>query len=85
MYKLQIKVSAQKSLLKLPYKVRVQINEKLLKLTENPVRQDLDVKKMKGNDLYRLRSGDYRILYQKQDDILIILIVAVAHRKDVYL
>ncbi|MBI4005042.1 MAG: type II toxin-antitoxin system RelE/ParE family toxin [Gammaproteobacteria bacterium] len=43
------------------------------------------VKKLKGSDdLYRLQVGDYRILYQIKDTILLILIIRVAHRKEAY-
>ena len=43
------------------------------------------VKKLKGSDdLYRLRVGDYRILYQIKDTILLVLIIRVAHRKEAY-
>ena len=84
MYQMRIKASAQKDLLKLPYRDRLHINEKLIKLAENPSRRDLDIKKMKGNSLFRLRNGDYRIIYQKQDRLLVILIVAIGHRKEIY-
>lgn len=84
MYRLQIKESALKELKKIPYRIRCQIDEKLQRLVQNPERRDLDIKKMKGHDLYRMRSGDYRIIYQKQDAQLIILIVTVGHRKEVY-
>jgi len=45
----------------------------------------LDIKKLKGYEsLYRLRSGDYRIIYEKIDNILVIVFFDVKHRKDVY-
>jgi len=43
------------------------------------------VKKLTGLDsLYRIRTGDYRIVYQVRDDRLIVLVVRIGHRKDVY-
>ncbi len=43
------------------------------------------VKKLSGlDDLYRIRVGDYRIVYQIHDDRLIVLVVRIGHRKDVY-
>ena len=43
------------------------------------------VKKLTGlDDLYRIRVADYRIVYQIQDDRLIVLVVRIGHRKDVY-
>ena len=37
-----------------------------------------------SDDLYRIRSGDYRIIYQVQDDRLVVLVIRVGHRRDVY-
>mgnify|MGYP001580816136 FL=1 len=43
------------------------------------------VKKLTGtDDLYRIRVGDYRIVYQIHDDRLIVLVVRIGHRRDVY-
>ena len=84
MYHLKIKESALRDLKKLPFKVRCQIDERLKKLAENPGRMDLDIKKLKGHDLYRLRSGDYRVIYQRQHQELVILVLAVGHRREVY-
>ena len=41
-------------------------------------------KKLKGRDAYRIRAGNYRIIYEIIDDVLIINIVTVGHRKDIY-
>ncbi len=84
MYRLKIKESALRDLRKLPYKIRCQIDGRLKKLEEDPERSDLDTKRLKGHDLYRLRSGDYRVIYQKRPEELVILVVAVAHRREVY-
>jgi len=37
-----------------------------------------------GGELYRIRSGDYRIIYQIRDDRLVVLVVIVGHRREVY-
>lgn len=39
---------------------------------------------LKGRDGWRVRVGDYRITYTVQDDLLIVVVVAIGHRKDVY-
>lgn len=45
----------------------------------------LDIKKLSTNDdLYRLRIGNFRVIYQTYDNTLIILIVKIGHRKDIY-
>jgi len=41
-------------------------------------------KKLKGRSGYRVRKGDYRIIYDIQDDVLIIEVVAVGHRRQIY-
>ena len=41
-------------------------------------------KKLKGRDGYRIRVGDYRIIYQIKDEILIIIVLDVGHRRDIY-
>lgn len=52
-------------------------------LSEDP--RPSGVRKLKGAERsYRIRSGDYRIVYEIQDDALIVVIVRVRHRKDVY-
>ena len=60
------------------------IDQVLLSLAENPFPSNS--KQLAGEDppLYRVRIGDYRILYQIQDGVLVILVVHFGHRKDVY-
>jgi mRNA interferase RelE/StbE len=63
------------------------IKEKLLILAENPEALKNNIKRLKGDleDLYRLRAGRYRIIFRKNEKELLILIVRIGHRKDVYL
>lgn len=57
----------------------------LTALGDDPYRRDADVKKLSGTDaLYRLRVGSVRVAYQVDDGQLIILVVRVGHRRDVY-
>jgi mRNA interferase RelE/StbE len=84
MYTISIKPSALKELSKLP-KATVKKTEKAIDaLAENP-RPD-GVKKLKGSegDLYRIRVGDYRIIYYIEDEIKIVDIIKIGHRKDIY-
>ena len=68
---------------KLDIKNQTTIFEKLIELSENP--RLYGYLKMKGEEnLYRIRVGDYRILYEIQDDKLIIYVVKIGHRKDIY-
>ena len=57
----------------------------LTPLGDDPLRQDADIKKMTGYaDRYRLRVGDYRVIYEIADQELIILVVGVGHRREAY-
>ena len=63
------------------------IKAKLLILARNPAALKNDIKRLGGPDeaLYRLRIGAYRVIFRKDDDRLVILIVRVGQRKDIYL
>jgi mRNA interferase RelE/StbE len=62
------------------------IKEKLLILAENPEILKNNIIKLAGimEDYYRLRVGNYRIIYEKRDNDLIILIIRIGHRREVY-
>lgn len=55
---------------------------RILQLAENP--RPPDSKKLSGYDRYRIRQGVYRILYEIENDRLVVYVVKVGHRKDVY-
>ena len=82
-YDVRLSDAAARSLRKLPRDARAKLNAKLLTLAANP--RPHGSKKLKGaNDLHRIRSGNYRILYSIEDNKLIVYIVAIGDRKDVY-
>jgi mRNA interferase RelE/StbE len=84
-YKIEIAEKLEKRMHKIPKKDRERLFERIDSLAHDP-RPD-DCKKLRGNrnpPLYRIRSGNYRIVYVIQDKLLIILIVDVDHRKDIY-
>lgn len=63
--------------------VQERIIERLEELELDP--RPLGVKKLSGIDnLYRLRVGEYRIVYEIQDAVLLVLVVAVGHRREIY-
>lgn len=51
-------------------------------LSHNP--RPTNSRKLVGKESYRIRVGDYRILYDIEDDVLVILVVKIAHRREVY-
>lgn len=81
-YKIEIKKSAQKEIQSLPPQDIKRVVAKIQLLAANP--RSADSKKLTSQDQYRVRVGQYRILYEIHDDILLIMIVRVANRKEVY-
>jgi len=84
MHRIELSRQARKVYLKLPETVRKNIHEKLTRLAESPYDHH-DVKKLKGTShCYRLRVGDWRILYHIHNEALIIEVITIGHRKEVY-
>lgn len=81
-YHVRIKRSAEKDLTRLPEKLHDHIIEKILALAENP--RPVGVKKLAGRGGYRIRVGDYRILYSIDDKIQSVIVIAIRHRREAY-
>jgi len=81
-YKIQIKPSAVKELNKLPKEDLKQVIVKIQALSEDP--RSPGCEKLSGDEKYRIRHGNYRIVYSIQDDILVVFVVKIGHRKDIY-
>ena len=73
---------AQKQLDKLSDNIAEPILEAIAGLEENP--RPAGYKKLKGRDGYRIRTGNYRIIYDIFDNELIVDIITLGHRKDIY-
>lgn len=83
MYKIQYRRSVEKQLRKLSPSVRKQVFKRINILATNP-RPDGVTKLQGGDSAYRIRLGDYRIIYQIIDDKLIVEVIRIGHRSDVY-
>jgi mRNA interferase RelE/StbE len=82
-YTVHFKPSAERRLRRLPLSVQRRIVGEAAALGKNP--RPAGVVKLAGDDnLWRIRVGDYRVVYEIHDDRLIVLVLRVAHRKDVY-
>lgn len=81
-YKLVVKKSVAKDLRSIPNKEVEKILKRINLLCKNPRLEGCI--KLSGQERYRVRQGNYRIIYEIQDAELIILIVKVAHRGVVY-
>ncbi len=81
-YVVHVKRSAEKELASLPREVHQRVIKRLLTLKANP--RPPGAKKLGGDERYRLRVGDYRILYTIDEDLQKIEVSAVGHRREVY-
>jgi mRNA interferase RelE/StbE len=76
---------AVRQLRAIPQPAALTILRALATLGDDPRRQDANIKKLVGyDDRYRLRVGDYRVIYDVIDNQLVILIVGVGHRREIY-
>lgn len=83
MYKVTIKKSAAKGIKKLSKTIATRILRSIKSLEEDP--RPKGVKKLQGEDeLWRIRVGDYRVVYTIEDTIKVVDVVQVSHRKDIY-
>ena len=83
-YQIKIRPSVEKTLRKIrDAQLQQRLDAAFEKLSENPRRQGAE--KMSGFDnRYRFRTGDYRIVYEIHDAVLLVLILAVGDRKEIY-
>lgn len=84
-YRVLFKPSAERAFLALPRDIQKRLDKRLLALQDNP--RPPGVKALTGEPgVLRLRVGDYRVLYEVHDAVLIVLVLVlkVAHRGDVY-
>jgi mRNA interferase RelE/StbE len=82
-YEIKYKKSVEKELRKLPHAPRQAVVRKILALAGNP-RPAGSVKLRGSLDLYRVRHADYRVVYQVNDGRLIVLVIKIGHRREVY-
>jgi mRNA interferase RelE/StbE len=87
MYKLRFLDKALDDLKKIDKPHQVIIKEKLSILAKNPSVLSNNIKKISGTKekLYRLRIGSYRVIFKKEKDKLIIIVIRIGHRKEIHL
>jgi len=81
-YRIEIKKSAQKEIKNLPQQDLKRVVTKIQQLAQNPRMHDS--KKLASHEQYRVRVGQYRILYEIHDEVLLVVVVRVANRKEAY-
>jgi mRNA interferase RelE/StbE len=82
MYQVYIDRKVVKYLEKIAEPDYSKIKSSILSLSSNP--RPPGCKKLKGRPAYRVRQGDYRIIYEIQDKFLKIYVITIGHRRDVY-
>lgn len=82
MFEIQFSSKTLKDLRNLPRPIVKRIMEKISLLQENPHQQP--IKKLSGQPYYRLRVGDYRVIFTIIKKDLVILVIKIAHRKKIY-
>ena len=81
-YRVILPRSVQKELDRLPEIGVKRILARLRQCEANP--SPADVKKLKGRDAWRIRVGDYRVIYEIHDRELQVLVITVGHRREIY-
>jgi len=83
-YKIIYTTQAAKSLLKMPRNTANLIREKLEQIAVDPFASIPNAKKLQGRPGYRLRVGDWRVIYEINKDKVVIIVLKVAPRGEVY-
>ncbi len=82
-YKVAFAAGAKRQFDKLPKPAQQRLGEAIAQLAEDP--RPPGVVKLSGEEgLYRVRSGNYRVVYRVEDDRLLVLVVKVGHRREIY-
>lgn len=84
MYRLLFTKQAQRTLQKLPRDKSAAIINRLERIARDPHAQDNNVTKLQNRPGYRLRAGDWRVIYEVRNDQLIILVLRIAPRGEAY-
>jgi len=81
-YEILIKASVEKEIRRLPSNVRERVNPAILALREEP--RPSGVRKLRGEEGWRIRVGDYRVVYSIDDGLREVTVYRVRHRRDAY-
>lgn len=82
-YRVEVAPAAARQLRKLDNSARRRVQTAIELLADDP-RPPAATKFVSGAGEWRVRTGDYRIVYEIHDDVLLVLVVALGHRRDIY-
>jgi mRNA interferase RelE/StbE len=81
-YRIELRPAARRALAKLDPKTQPRIRGAIALLGQDP--RPPASRRLRGRPEYRVRVGDYRIIYAVHDDVLLVLVITIGHRRDVY-
>ena len=81
-YEILFKASVWKDLRSIPKRDLKKILSRIEKLGDDP--RSIGCEKLTGEELYRVRQGNYRVIYSIQDNELTVWVIKIGHRKDIY-
>jgi len=81
-YRIELRPAAIRALRKLDPPIRRRVQGAIALLAQNP--RPPAARPLKGRPALRVRAGDYRVIYTVQDDVLLIVVITLGHRRDVY-
>ncbi|MDQ2699718.1 MAG: type II toxin-antitoxin system RelE/ParE family toxin [Actinomycetota bacterium] len=81
-YRIEVRPAALRSLRKLDPQVRKRVQGAIALLADDP--RPPNSKRLRGRDAFRVRVGDYRIIYTVEDHVLLVVVVTLGHRRAVY-
>ena len=86
MYAIEFLPSAKKELKKLDFVIQKQVKEKIILLATDPDKLKNNIKALKGeySGKFRLRIGSYRVVFQIVEEQVVIIVIRIGHRKEVY-
>ena len=84
MYRLTTRKQAIKALLRMPGRDARYVRGELEKLARDPSRSDIDVARLRGRSGFRLRAGNWRVIFEKDEEIREISVLRIGARGDVY-
>jgi mRNA interferase RelE/StbE len=81
-YRIEVRPAATRALKRIDHRERDRIRGAIALLGEDP--RPPGAKALRGRDAFRVRVGDYRIIYTVADEVLLVVVVTLGHRRDVY-
>lgn len=81
-YTVEFSPAAAREFRKLGREIQLRLRPRIDALVDDP--RPSGAKKLKGSDLWRIRVGDHRVVYAIRNQVLVVLVVRIAHRREVY-